>query len=145
MIHHVSIEADDPMKVATVLAKLMGGRAREGFPFPHSCAAFSDDEHGTMFECWQRGRVVVIPKSGPGQFELGDSETLQKNQSFHTALSVDLEDDEIMAIAKEAGWASAVRPNGAFSVVEVWIENRLLLEVLSPTETANYLRVMTRS
>ncbi len=143
MIHHVSIEADDPMKVATVIAKLMGGKARKGFPFQHSCAAFSGDEYGTMFECWQRGKVVAIPKSGAGQFELKDSDTLQEYQSFHTALSVKLEDDEVMAIAKEAGWETAVRANGPFSVVEVWIENRLLLEVLSPTQAENYLRAMT--
>jgi hypothetical protein len=31
MIHHVSIDADDPMAAATVLAKLMGGSARGGF------------------------------------------------------------------------------------------------------------------
>ncbi len=143
MIHHVSIEADDPMKVASVISKLMGGRTREGFPFKHSCAAFSGDEYGTMVECWQRGKVVVIPESGPGKFEINDSGALQEYQAFHTALSVKLEDDEIMAIAKEAGWETAVRPNGPFSVVEVWIENRLLLEVLSPTQAANYLRAMT--
>ena len=44
MIHHVSIDADNPMEVATVLAKLMGGRAREGFPFKQSCSAFSGDK-----------------------------------------------------------------------------------------------------
>ena len=143
MIHHVSIEADNPMKVATVIAELMGGIAREGFPFEHSCAAFSGDEYGTMFECWRRGNVVAIPESGPGKFEIKDSEALQEYQAFHTALSVKLEDDEIMSIAKEAGWQTAVRPNGPFSVVEVWIENRLLLEVLSPTQTQNYLRAMT--
>ncbi len=143
MIHHVSIEADDPMKVATVIAKLMGGKAREGFPFKHSCAAFSGDEYGTMIEVWQRGQVVAIPKSGPGKFEISHSDSLQEYQAFHTALSVQLEDDEIMAIAKKAGWETAVRGNGAFSVVEVWLENRLLLEVLSPTQAKNYLRVMT--
>lgn len=143
MIHHISIEADDPMKVATVLAALMGGKAREGFPFEHSCAAFSGDQHGTMIECWQRGKVVAIPDAGPGTFEIRQSASLQDHQSFHTALSVPLDDDEIMAIADEAGWETAVRGNGAFSVVEVWIENRLLLEVLSPTQADNYLRAMT--
>ncbi|MCH7950564.1 MAG: hypothetical protein IH875_08845 [Candidatus Dadabacteria bacterium] len=143
MIHHVSIEADDPMKVATVIAKLMGGRAREGFPFKHSCTAFSGDKYGTMVECWQRGKVVTIPKSGAGKFEINDCVTPQKYHAFHTALSVELEDNEIMEIAKEAGWETAVRPNGLFSVVEVWIENRLLLEVLSPTQAENYLRAMT--
>lgn len=143
MIHHVSIDADDTMKVATVLAELMGGRAREGFPFAHSCAAFSGDEYGTMIECWQRGKVVVLPDSGPGTFELTESATRQDNQAFHTALSVELDDDEVMAIAERAGWETAVRPNGPFSVVEVWIENRLLLEVLSPMQAENYRRAMT--
>ena len=143
MIHHVSIEADDPTKVATVLAKLMGGRAREGFPFKQACAALSGDKYGTMIECWPRGKVASIPKSGPGNFETRDSETLQKYQAFHTALSVELDDDEIMDIARDAGWEAAVRANGPFSVVEVWIENRLLLEVLSPTQAGNYRRAMT--
>ena len=97
MIHHVSIEADNPVKVATVIAELMGGRAREGFPFEHSCAAFSGDEYGTMFECWQRGNVVAIPESGPGKFEIKDSEALQEYQAFHTALSVKLEDDTCLS------------------------------------------------
>lgn len=143
MIHHVSIEADDPMKVATVIAALMGGTAREGFPFEHSCAAFSGDQYGTMIECWQRGKVVAIPQAGPGKFEITESASRQENQAFHTALSVALDDHEIMAIAEEAGWETAVRGNGAFSVVEVWIENRLLLEVLSPAQAENYLRAMT--
>ena len=143
MIHHVSIEADDPMKVATVIAALMRGTAREEFPFEHSCAAFSGDQHGTMIECWQRGKVVAIPDAGAGKFEISESANLQDHQAFHTALSVPLDDEEIMAIAEEAGWETAVRGNGAFSVVEVWIENRLLLEVLSPTQAECYLRVMT--
>ena len=79
----------------------------------------------------------------PGKFEISESASLQEHQSFHTALSVPLDDHEVMAIAEEAGWETAVRGNGAFSVVEVWIENRLLLEVLSPTQADNYLRAMT--
>ena len=98
---------------------------------------------GQCLSAGNGGKVVAIPKSGAGQFEIKDSDALQKYQSFHTALSVKLEDDEVMAIAKEAGWETAVRSNGAFSVVEVWIENRLLLEVLSPTQAENYLRAMT--
>ena len=86
---------------------------------------------------------MAISSPGPGKFELKDSGVLQEHQAFHTALSVKLEDDEIMWIAKDAGWETAVRVNGPFSVVEVWIENRLLLEVLSPTQAENYLRAMT--
>ena len=53
-----------------------------------------------MIECWQRGKVVAIPKSGAGKFEIIDAGTLQTNQAFHTALSVELDDDEIMEIAR---------------------------------------------
>jgi hypothetical protein len=142
MIHHVSIEANDPMKVATVIAKLMGGKARQDFPFKNSCGAFAEDEHGTMFECYQRGKVLTAPEAKSGKFEMGQSDVLQEFQAFHTAISVEIDDDAIMAIAKEAGWQTGVRANGPFSVVEVWIENRLLLEVLSPPQTEKYLRVM---
>lgn len=143
MIHHVSLEADNPMKVATVIAQIMGGRVQEGFPFEDACAAMSGDNFGTMIECYQRGKVLAAPKAGSGRYVLENSETLQEYQAFHTALSVAIDDEAIMEIAKAAGWKTGVRSNGPFSVVEVWIENRLLLEVLSPTQSDNYLKAMT--
>jgi hypothetical protein len=56
MIHHISIGADDPERTAEVLAKLLGGTAREGFPFGAACTAFAEDAHGTLIECFPRGR-----------------------------------------------------------------------------------------
>jgi hypothetical protein len=64
-------------------------------------------------------------------------------QPFHAALSVALSDDAIIAIAKQAGWRAAVRPSGPFSVVEVWVENRIMFEVLSPREATRYVGALT--
>lgn len=112
MIHHVSIEADDPMKVATVIAQIMGGRVVEGFPFQGACAAMAGDNFGTMVECNQRGKVLAAPKEGSGRYALKDLDTLQVYQAFHSALSVEIDDEAIMEKAREARWETGIRSNG---------------------------------
>ena len=99
----------------------MNGTARQGFPFAGACTALARDNFGTMIECWQLAADATTPAS------------------FHAALSVGYDDDTIMEISREAGWRCAVRQGGPFSVVEVWVENRTLLELLSPTQTEKYL------
>ena len=56
MLFHVSIEADDPRRIAEVIAELWDGAAA---PFPSvtpgSWVALSGDERGTMIEIYPRG------------------------------------------------------------------------------------------
>ena len=143
MIHHVSIEVDGPKQAATVLASLMGGSVREGFPVKGACTAFADDKFGTLVECWPRRPANAIAEAGTAILDIRDGVAPQDRLSFHVAISVDLDDDAILAIAREAGWDASVRHGGPFSVVEVWVENRVMFEVLSPAQAQNYLRAVT--
>ena len=50
MIHHVSIPAHEPQRVAEVLAELMGGKSYAFGPLEGAFMAASGDAHGTMIE-----------------------------------------------------------------------------------------------
>ncbi len=51
--------------------------------------------------------------------------------------------DEIKAIGNREGWRTLVcnRDNGLFQLVELWIEDRFMLEVMTPEQTARYIEI----
>ena len=54
------------------------------------------------------------------------------------------EQAEVLALAAEEGWLAKYRNRGGvFGVIEVWLENRLLIEVLTPEMQAEYRNAMT--
>ena len=50
---------------------------------------------------------------------------------------------EIKELAKAEGWRvlTCNRGEGLFQLVEVWIENRFMLEVMTPEQTARYIEI----
>jgi hypothetical protein len=58
----------------------------------------------------------------------------------HAAVSVPISQTDIEQIGVREGWR-VVRCNrdGFFDVIEFWVENNLLLELLTPEMTAQYL------
>jgi hypothetical protein len=141
MIHHTSIAAEDPRHVASVLAELMGGRA---YPFPMysgAFVAFAPDEHGTAVEIYPSG-TALIPDDG----DLPPLVT-RPNEGFvagHVAMSVPLEPEAIRHIAEREGWRVQRRSRGPFfEVMEVWVENRFLFELLTPEMAASYTTRVT--
>jgi hypothetical protein len=58
----------------------------------------------------------------------------------HAAIASPLSQGEIMALAAEHGWTTKYRKRGgAFGVIEFWIEDAVLLEVLTAEMQAEYL------
>ncbi|HVF29980.1 MAG TPA: hypothetical protein VNA22_03375, partial [Pyrinomonadaceae bacterium] len=51
--------------------------------------------------------------------------------------------EDIREIAKREGWRVLVcnRGAGMFQLVEVWIENSFMLEVMTPEQTARYVEI----
>ncbi len=48
--------------------------------------------------------------------------------------------DAVMALAAREGWIAKYRKRGgAFGVIEFWIENAMMVEVLTPEMQAEYL------
>ena len=149
MIHHVSISARNPKHVADVLAELMNGRA---YPFPGGIAdsfmAVTGDEHGTMIEVYPE-TVTLEPGTGDMQVVCG-SVPKAEYAPFHVLLSVPLDRDAVQKIGDREGWRTRLFGRGApgqkpfFHVIEVWVENRLMIEVATPDMVADYTKLIQR-
>lgn len=136
---HVSINAHEPKKVATVLSRLMGGEAR---PFP-SCEgcwmAFSGADDGTAIEVFPISQLLT-----PGSARVEFSEGGRGDPTgTHAAIASPMKLREIVGLAKENGWLARVCDRGSFECVEFWLENRQLVEVLDANMETKYRRDMT--
>lgn len=138
MIHHLSIAARDPKQAAGVLAELMGGTAVPFPPNPGSFFALQLDDHGSGVEVYPAGTelepngstgggFVKRPRSGPGY------------GSTHFALSVKTDAAKVADIARRAGWQCFDCNRGPFHVIEVWVENETMVEILPPEYASEYL------
>ncbi|MBD3887213.1 hypothetical protein IFO70_37105 [Phormidium tenue FACHB-886] len=137
MIHHLSIFAENPQHVAQVLAEILQGQ-----PTPHpynsgGYTVFPFDEYGTEIEIYPLG-IGIVP---------GDSEELrtyiQNTPAFratatHALISVPIGVAQIEQIAAREEWLMQ-RSSFGFEYILLWVENRLLIELLTPEMTAQYL------
>jgi len=133
MIHHLSIAARDPQHVAEVLAEFMGGAATRFTPNPGSWFAHQHDEYGTGVEIYPAG--TELRPAGPEGAGFAMTEPIRSSYSpTHFALSVPISQGQIAAIAEREGWQCycCERGAGGFHVMEVWIENTGMVELLTP-------------
>lgn len=140
MLFHISTDASEPRRVATVLAELMDGIAT---PFPPvaegSWVAHAGDDRNTLVEVYPRGTELVPGEEGA----MGHATQGRAHSSIHFALATPLSEAEIHAIARREGWPSATHSRmGLFSVVEVWLEGDRLVELLTEQMQADYLASM---
>ncbi len=136
MIHHLSIAARDPKHAAGVLAELMGGTAVPFPPNPGSFFALQLDDHGSGVEVYPAGTELQPGGSTGGNFVRKDP---RGYGSTHFALSVATDATAVKAIAEKAGWQCFDCSRGRFHVIEVWVENETMVEVLPPEYAAEYL------
>lgn len=143
MIYHVSIDADDPQQVATVLAELMGGQAT---PFPPVIAgswiAFAGDAHNTAIEVYPRG--TELHEVDGDEDAIGLPGPADRRSATHIAIGTTLDPEAVFTIAAQEGWPAKYRKRGdAFGVMELWVEGVRMIEVLTPVMQREYLRTMT--
>ena len=144
MIHHLSIAAKNPERAARVIAALWRG---EAFPFPPvaqgSWVAMAGDEHNTTIEVYPFG-AELYPVDGDADSEARMNPAASPHTATHAAIDSPLSEDEIHALAAEHGWTTKYRKRGGiFGVIEFWIEDTVLLEVLTPQMQAEYLAGVT--
>lgn len=142
MIHHISIAANQPLHVAQVLAELWQGQV---VPFPNhagSYVVFTFDPHGTLIEVLPQG-TELTPGAGDEGAQFIQNPHSSAYTAVHAAISVPTSEAQILDIAAREGWR-AVRCGRAeyFEVIEFWVENQLLLELLPSTLAAKYLSFM---
>src|SRR3974377_45066 len=137
MINPVASPAQNPQHVAEVLAELMGGQCHPFGPLAGAFMATSGDAHGTMIEVYPESATLDIP-ANDDQVVFGENTAPPRTWPFHMLLSVPLEPEEIERIGAREGWRAKTFGRGVqghkpfFHVLEFWLENPLMIEVLSP-------------
>ena len=141
MLYHASIPADDPERVARVIAELWGGEALPFPPFAGAYIAMARDERRTVVDVYPRGREHV---PAPGEYAVRTNPTPSAHSEVHLAIGTVLSAEDVIAIAQRQGWlAQRSSRGGLFDVVELWIENKFLLEVLPEAEQQRYVENLT--
>ena len=139
MIFHLSIAADDPVRVAQAVASLWGGTARLFPPVGHgSAVAIAGDAIGTTLEIYARG-TELVPADGDADAVAEINSKASPRTATHCAIATQLSGDEVFALADQYGWLAKYRKRGgAFGVIELWLENVTLVEVLTPPMQEDY-------
>jgi len=141
MLFHASIPADDPRRVARVIAELWGGQALQFPPFPGAYIAMAGDERRTVVDVYPRGREHV---PAPGEYAVRTNPAPSPHSEVHLAIGTVLSVDAVIALARRESWlAQRSSRGGLFDVVEFWIENKFLLEVLPQAEQQRYVENLT--
>jgi hypothetical protein len=139
MIHHASVPADDCERVARVIAELWGGTYHP-FVAPGTFVVLANDDHGTELEVAPRG-TELIPADGEVGFQTNP--TASPFSEVHINMGTVLTYDEVLTIATREGWTARVCDRGGFfKLVEFWLENKFMLELMSAAESARYRSVM---
>ena len=154
MINHISIAVHEPERVANVLAEFWDGIVFPFPPAPDSFFVLANDGKGTGVEITPYDTVLVPGEGLPPEDDVTAategyearfvaSDFAPKYVATHLNISTHLSIEEIKAIANREGWRVLVcnRGEGLFQLVEVWIEDRLMLEVMTPEQTARYVEI----
>lgn len=141
MVFHFSISADDPKRTATMLAELWRG---EALPFPMlgkgSWIAHAGDDRRSTIEVYPRDMALYRAE------RFGDlrDEPLPRHGPFHAAVATPLDIEEVEEIARRYGCFTRVCQRGPwFRVVELWIDDCLMLEMLTPEMQEEYRQSVT--
>jgi hypothetical protein len=137
---HLSISASEPRRVASFLAAVLGGRVMPFPPFPQSWIAFAAQDDGTAIEVYPDTHVLI---AGEEHIECEVRKRDNAATFVHAAIASPLPKREVMSLARKENWTTRECDRGPFACVEVWIENRLLIEVLDPDMQRDYRAGMT--
>jgi hypothetical protein len=142
MIHHISIAAENPEHVATVLAEILDGRVTPLFPDTGTYAAWSKDDYGTAVEVYPYG-FTMQPGEDHEPVDMVNQTRAAGFSESHAAISVALDTDALLAIAARENWRAMEHNRGPFRVVEFWLENKVLIEFFTPEMKKEYTSAVT--
>ena len=137
---HLSINAADPEGVSAFLAAVLGGEHLPFPPFPNSWIAFSGADDGKAIEVYPLTNRIV---AGSQAIECAAGVPDDAPTFVHAAIVSPLDRGEIVRMSRKRGWTARICNRGPFHCIEVWLENRLLVEVLDPEMQADYRSGMT--
>ena len=140
MLLHLSISATDPENAARFIAMITGGTALPFPPCPGAWVSFGPEDDSTAIEVYPADRRA---EAGPDAITFSQHAADASPTATHIALTSPLDADTLITHGTEAGWLTRLCNRGPFNCVEVWIENRVLIEVLDPEMTKQYHSGMT--
>ena len=145
MLFHMSIAADDPERVAKALAELWKGRARAFPPIAdNSWIALAGDDRGSAIEVYPHG-TVLCQTDGDADAH-GETAGVDRFSATHGAIATELDMDSVLSLARREGWPAKYRKRGGlFGVIELWLEGRQMMEVLTPEMQSEYLAAMRQT
>lgn len=145
MIHHVSIPARNPEHVARVLAELFDGYAGPFIgPFPGAWAVYQEDGFGTGIEVYTED-TILTPGQGDEMGVVGSAEA-PRAVAFHALISVKVDRATIERVGAREGWRTRHFWRGPgsvrlFELYEFWVENRIMLELVTKDMIASYVKI----
>jgi hypothetical protein len=139
MIFHASIPAEEPARVARVVAELWDS---EYFPFvyPGSFVVLGGDDRGSLIEVLPRG---LMHTPGPQESQMVAGSPSRDYSELHLNIATPLSLPAIEEIAAREKWLVRVCDRLAFNVIEFWLENRIMLELMTPAEVLRYQKFTT--
>ena len=143
MIHHLSIPARNPKHVAAVLTEMFRGTLTGFGPYRNSFIAWMGDEHGSAIEIYPTG-TEMLPDQGMGEANFRHVDAGSPYSATHAAVSVELSRAEILDVAKREGWRAVELSRGSNNVIEFWIENAVMLELMTPEMARDYVAAARR-
>ncbi|HBE21207.1 MAG TPA: hypothetical protein DEG17_09265 [Cyanobacteria bacterium UBA11149] len=156
MIAHFSIPSENPKETALFFAAIIDGIV---FDFPvvaGASIAVARDNSGTAVEVYPPSMVhhpgtgqpdPTIQPEGPAAMPWEDQiyaeQIHRRPSSFHLAIETKLSEAEVISRSQSLGWRTvACNRGGVFGVVEVWVDNLYLVEVLVTEEAGRYRNFM---
>jgi hypothetical protein len=140
MIHHISLAVNNPLHVAKVVAELWQGTV---IPFPNhpGCyIALTLDPYGTAIEFLPKSTVLKPGSSLESVWFSDPSPDATGYTATHVNIAVPISEAQIYEIADREGWRAVRCKRGDFfELIEFWVENEILLELLPPTLMEEYL------
>lgn len=156
MIAHVSVPSRDPRGTALLLAALIDGEVFNFPVVPGAWIAVARDNSGLAIEVYPEemahhpgqgqvpsGHQSSSPQCMPWEDQIFPDGPQIRPTAFHLALATRLSEEQVLRLAAQARLrAIACDRADVFRVIEVWLDNAVLMEVLTPPEQQRYRQFM---
>lgn len=150
MIAHVSIPSPTPRETAKTLARLLGsGKVMQFAPLGREGYVVYSGTHaheGVMVEVID-DRLRHVPGESDEEpcsyARVVSGGEKDRHYLSHIAITTPLSEEEIFEIARQVGWRAVTCWRGsAFPQTEVWVDNRYMIEFMSPDQCEKYRESM---
>jgi hypothetical protein len=137
MIQHVSLPVNHPKSAAAALAQILHGEAMPFPVVPGAWIVWSEDET-TELELVPRGLGYKRAAAGK-EPEAVRTVVDAVPTGWHVAIGTTRAAADVVRLAHAAGWPAQICDRaGFFELVEVWIDDACLVEVLDPPMLQRY-------